>query len=1171
MNAPKRAKSRRPACVLLVVASLFMGVVLLLSSRLSTHAAGPSGPLAMTSRWESILSAGAFTANDALGSSYHLIPADNAGLQLWRVLPAEGVQVSLHRIKTKGLGKGAPVQLLPKGTIVIGIEVNSTTSFGPCDPESFVIMVRFPVHGWIQSGPCVSKGLYSNVVLVMADELRVMARRSALAEPPPEHCITAHMLPGVDLAGGDMGPVSLAVTSPVECCALCSRHPGCGGWTIVNDKDCWLKTVGMFEQRGTVGGPASSAITSGLLPAASLTSQPADSLYPPCCALPSQNQNPGNRRPDRPSTTESASIVRITSSRLDWTSQFPIGTGLMGAMVGGTSDAEIIPISIAGFFVSRESRVATTSEAAPHVGSAQTGRATPMSAVRELYLKNDIQGARAALGRAITSGQIVYDSIPAVDVQGADDDSSSKKDTGPSRERQRTVAPLGVFEYLCDLGILFGIPLDLEDEYASESMARSGPRKAISGATDQRGRLGVLARLYSFVYKNVFASSIGTKVIEWIADTTSVLSAIHKLPPCASCKENVGSSINKIELSSYKDISDSYLDLHTGVVNSFYLKGFALPLPDNVFDAYLDAAKRLSRTSARAHLPLYHHAQERSWFASAQDDVIVGRLKGVYIRSIGNVSVQNNSNVMLLSGELISGVSDVTVSFTRDLMKSAAVDGIVYSSSKFQWPDVESKAVISEGVSTPSLISKGVIVGAATSDADIDFSSAGSKVYGVEVTLSTAPNSSTKAPNAIVCAAVVCLSRSSLESAQPQASNDDSAGRSDMPTSSNTVFCPAIDEMHIFVSSGIGKSIYKSNNNFSRVDDIPQLRHMCWSRVNDAVIRGFNRLRQRHITLFSSRKQERLAEVNFAKNSETYFAAKGVNGQYGTCTDTAAASRLASYSSGCVIERDFAGPLGTATTTEKEYASTIDRNLFSQMYNFGSYLMVSSASKSVSNLQGLWADGPTSAWSGDYHLNINLQMNYWAMHTSGMGADLSPPLINLIKTLALAGETAASSLYGCNGWVAHGFTDSSLRGHLHADGQWALCVTCGAWIGLHLWEAVLHEPIATMLINKIKAVRTIDGVFDLDELNHSIDLIQIDESPLYVLVRIFRGIALFFTEYFYISPDGAVHTGPTTSPENSYFTSKTDVQFLTMSPAIDMSILRQVFSLKCFASTVHDF
>lgn len=56
------------------------------------------------------------------------------------------------------------------------------------------------------------------------------------------------------------------------------------------------------------------------------------------------------------------------------------------------------------------------------------------------------------------------------------------------------------------------------------------------------------------------------------------------------------------------------------------------------------------------------------------------------------------------------------------------------------------------------------------------------------------------------------------------------------------------------------------------------------------------------------------------------------------------------------------------------------------------YLLVSSASRSVANLQGLWADGPESAWNGDHHININQQMAYWPAHAMGLGPVVAPPL-----------------------------------------------------------------------------------------------------------------------------------------------------------------------------------
>jgi alpha-L-fucosidase 2 len=120
---------------------------------------------------------------------------------------------------------------------------------------------------------------------------------------------------------------------------------------------------------------------------------------------------------------------------------------------------------------------------------------------------------------------------------------------------------------------------------------------------------------------------------------------------------------------------------------------------------------------------------------------------------------------------------------------------------------------------------------------------------------------------------------------------------------------------------------------------------------------------------------------------------------------------------------------------------------------------------------GIWADGPMSAWSGDYHLNINLQMNYWAANSvSSRGSAnghhvLKPLLEGFIPALVDKehGQHTATAVYGVknkNAWVAHGFTDNSMTAHLLGDPQWGLCVTCGAWMALHAWDYVLYNGVS---------------------------------------------------------------------------------------------------------------
>lgn len=56
-----------------------------------------------------------------------------------------------------------------------------------------------------------------------------------------------------------------------------------------------------------------------------------------------------------------------------------------------------------------------------------------------------------------------------------------------------------------------------------------------------------------------------------------------------------------------------------------------------------------------------------------------------------------------------------------------------------------------------------------------------------------------------------------------------------------------------------------------------------------------------------------------------------------------------------------------------------DAQLIGLFANFGVYLMVAGSllAELPLNLQGKWNREINPKWNSDYHLNINLQMNYW--------------------------------------------------------------------------------------------------------------------------------------------------------------------------------------------------
>ena len=48
------------------------------------------------------------------------------------------------------------------------------------------------------------------------------------------------------------------------------------------------------------------------------------------------------------------------------------------------------------------------------------------------------------------------------------------------------------------------------------------------------------------------------------------------------------------------------------------------------------------------------------------------------------------------------------------------------------------------------------------------------------------------------------------------------------------------------------------------------------------------------------------------------------------------------------------------------------------------------------NLQGQWVDGTIPPWAGDYHTNINVQMNYWPAEVTDL-AETAEPLIDFVE------------------------------------------------------------------------------------------------------------------------------------------------------------------------------
>jgi alpha-L-fucosidase 2 len=131
-----------------------------------------------------------------------------------------------------------------------------------------------------------------------------------------------------------------------------------------------------------------------------------------------------------------------------------------------------------------------------------------------------------------------------------------------------------------------------------------------------------------------------------------------------------------------------------------------------------------------------------------------------------------------------------------------------------------------------------------------------------------------------------------------------------------------------------------------------------------------------------------------------------------------------------------------------------DRHLEALLFQYGRYLLMSSSRPGglPANLQGLWNNSNNPPWNSDFHLNINLQMNYWPAEVCNL-SECHLPLIEWIDDLRKPGSKTAKIHFNTRGWVCThttniwGFTAIGPARGIHMfEPQSA------AWISLHAWD-----------------------------------------------------------------------------------------------------------------------
>jgi alpha-L-fucosidase 2 len=152
-------------------------------------------------------------------------------------------------------------------------------------------------------------------------------------------------------------------------------------------------------------------------------------------------------------------------------------------------------------------------------------------------------------------------------------------------------------------------------------------------------------------------------------------------------------------------------------------------------------------------------------------------------------------------------------------------------------------------------------------------------------------------------------------------------------------------------------------------------------------------------------------------------------------------------------------------------------------FQYGRYLLISSsrAGSLPANLQGVWNNTTSPPWDADYHVNINLQMNYWPAETTNL-SETTAPLFDYVDAMRAPGAVTARDMYGNRGWVVNNETNPFGFTGVHNYPQSFWFPEAGAWLAQHYWEHYLFTGDQQFLRDRVYPVLKPLAQFWLDEL-----------------------------------------------------------------------------------------
>lgn len=198
-----------------------------------------------------------------------------------------------------------------------------------------------------------------------------------------------------------------------------------------------------------------------------------------------------------------------------------------------------------------------------------------------------------------------------------------------------------------------------------------------------------------------------------------------------------------------------------------------------------------------------------------------------------------------------------------------------------------------------------------------------------------------------------------------------------------------------------------------------------------------------------------------------------------------------------------------------------DRALEALLFQYGRYLLIASsrAGSLPANLQGVWNDSTAPPWAGDYHTNINLQMNYWPAEVTAL-PETTAPYDRFVEALRAPGRVTAREMFGSPGWVVHNETNPY------------------GFTGVHDWATAFWFPEAAAWLTQ--------QLYEHHRFSGCTDYLRDTAYP------VMKEAAEFWLDALRTDPrDGALVVTPGYSPEHGDFTA---------GPAMSQQIVHDLFT-----------